>query len=341
MPMHVLHAEKAKFGSKFSIVGQYLSETSSFVKHVAILKTDCNLRYSMVATLLVFHMGPPLLARRPFRRGRQGISLALHRFTCSAAAACQWRQNSHNISVTTRKQSRVTELGSIANRVIVLQPDLSSALRNAIEGQDAILLSMAPDRGDSYETAYLNTAASFKDALNGLPIPKHILYTSSTSIYGDHEGTCVEESTRPVISSANARILLDTENVLLSLGKSHCKVCILRLGEIYGPGREIQERLRHMARRTMPGTGKSMTNMIHVDDVLGALDFALKKDLEGVFNLCNDRHVPRKEFYDSICENEGIPKIQWDPALTSQHAGNKIVSNTKIKAAGFQFKHPM
>jgi hypothetical protein len=61
VPMHVLAAESVKFGSRFSIVGQYVSEASSFVKHIAILKNDGDLRYAE-RDVLVYHMGPPLVA---------------------------------------------------------------------------------------------------------------------------------------------------------------------------------------------------------------------------------------------------------------------------------------
>jgi hypothetical protein len=62
--------------------------------------------------------------------------------------------------------------------------------------------------------------------------------------------------------------------------------------------------------------------------------------LNGIYNLCNDFHIPRKPFYERLCQKRQIPPIQWDPTLTSLHQGNRRVSNQKIKTAGFAFTHP-
>ena len=49
-------------------------------------------------------------------------------------------------------------------------------------------------------------------------------------------------------------------------------MCVLRLGAIYGPGRELGRRFQALAGTTRPGDGQTHSNWIHRDDVAGAWD---------------------------------------------------------------------
>jgi nucleoside-diphosphate-sugar epimerase len=250
------------------------------------------------------------------------------------AMALRWKPEGHTIAVTTRHPEKVPFFESLAHHVHVLK---EGTLNNFLSQQDVVLVSVAPGASSDYRSTYLNTAHQIKEQIAHTPRLKYVLYTSSTSVYGDHQGAWVDENTSIVPAHEQARILHETEQVLLSCASTHLKVCILRLGEIYGPGREISERLRRMQSQSFAGTGKSYTNLIHLTDIVEALDFTLQKRLEGIYNLCNDFHVPRRQLYEQLCQQKGIPPLQWDPTKTSQHAGNKRVSNQKIKTAGFVF----
>lgn len=254
------------------------------------------------------------------------------------AMALRWKQEGHTIAVTTRHPEKVPSLESLAHHVHVLK---EGTLNSFLSQQDAVLVSVAPSASSDYRSTYLNTAQQIKERVAQTPGLKQIIYTSSTSVYGDHQGAWVDENTLIVPAYESARILHETEQVLLGCASTHLKVCILRLGEIYGPGREIGERLRRMHSQLFAGTGESYTNLIHLTDIVEALHFTLKQRLEGVYNLCNDFHIPRRQFYEQLCQQAGIPSIQWDPTKTSQHAGNKRVSNQKIKSTGFVFSKPI
>lgn len=249
-----------------------------------------------------------------------------------SAIAQHWKACGHHVTACTRQSSRVPTLKTIAGNAIVIQ----SNLYNVLSDCQAILLCMAPESTDQYENAYLETTRSLIRTLPQLPHLKQILYTSSTSVYGDHQGNLVDENTVLAPQSQNAQILIEAEQTLLRAEKLGREVCIFRLGEIYGPGREIAERLKRMSGKSFPGNGSNITNLIHLEDIVGALDFSLNKHLTGIYNLCNDLHIPRKEFYHQICKNKGLSPVTWNPSQPSLHAGNKIVSNKKLKDAGYQ-----
>jgi nucleoside-diphosphate-sugar epimerase len=252
------------------------------------------------------------------------------------ACAKAWKAQGHIVSVTTRQSERVPTLNSIADHIHVISS--THPLEDFIKQQEIILVSVAPSSGADYASTYLETAKQVEDAIPHAPNLKQVIYTSSTSVYGDHQGAWVDELTAAQLTSPQAHVLMETEQVLLQLASSKMSICIFRLGGIYGPGRAIEEHLRRMVGRKFPGTGKSYTNLIHLTDIVEACDFAVTHQLNGIFNLCNDTHIRRDLFYDYLCQIHQIPSIQWDAQQVSLHAGNKRVSNQKLKSLGFIFK---
>lgn len=250
------------------------------------------------------------------------------------AAANYWRLAGHHISATTRKQERIASLKLVADEVYLIQDHMLFPFLSEIE---ALLISVAPDSNSTYLSTYLQTAQQIAEHLPRLPKLKHILYTSSTSVYEDFQGNWVDEETPLTSLNDNGKCLYQTEQTLLEAATKSHRVVIFRLGEIYGPGRYVSDRLKRSPSLTFPGTGDQCTNLIHLNDIVGALDFALTESLHGLFNLCNDLHLSRRAFYDKLCKQANLPKITWDPSRISPHGGNKKVSNKKLKNLGFSF----
>jgi nucleoside-diphosphate-sugar epimerase len=248
------------------------------------------------------------------------------------AIASYWKKAGHIITATTRKKERIEELKPYADCISLLE---SKSLGQALMEQEAVLLCVAPDRSSNYRSAYLETAQQLISDLSFSV--KQIIYTGSTSVYGDFGGGLVFEDTLPNPQSTHSKILLETEEILLKAIKPGRAVCILRLGEIIGPERSIEQKLNKRCLASLPGTGENITNISPLEDIVSGLDFALTHNLNGIFNLCNDFHIKRKEWYQRICIKENLPLIEWDAAQCQSHGGNKIVSNAKIKSAGFQF----
>ena len=250
------------------------------------------------------------------------------------AAAHYWKHQGHTISVTTRSTQRIQELELVADTVFVL---LNDNLSNFIDEQEALLISIAPDRNSDYSSTYLKTACQVSQALQLNSTLKYLLYTSSSSVYGNCNGSWVDETAAIIPTNENIRILHETEQVLLNRHTPDVKTCIFRLGEIYGPDRCITNRLQRMQGISVPGNGQQFANLISLEDIVRALDFALSRQLHGIYNLCNDMHPTREQLYQELCEKEGLQMPTWDSKLVSTHSGNKKVSNEKMKQEGFIF----
>lgn len=258
------------------------------------------------------------------------------------AIASKWKLDGHIVSVTTRKIEKIEYLKTFANHVYLLNPENSLSWDDFIQNQEILLVCVAPDLNSDYRGTYLNTALAIANSLLRMTHPpKQILYIGSTSVYGEYAGEWVDEAMPLYPLNENGKILAQTEEIFSECESPNLKICILRLGEIYGPEREIESRLIRMSPCHFAGTGESYTNLIHRDDILKALNFALQNSLNGIYNLCNDFHLKRRHFYDILCKNKNLPLVQWNASQNSPHGGNRRVSNKKIKGMGFSFDHPL
>ena len=81
---------------------------------------------------------------------------------------------------------------------------------------------------------------------------------------------------------------------------------ILRVAGIYGPGRGhlFQQYLRNEAK--IAGKGERFINMIHLDDVVGAIIAALKSGKAGdIYNAVDDEPVAQIHFFRWLSETLG------------------------------------
>ncbi|BAY46945.1 NAD-dependent epimerase/dehydratase [Scytonema sp. HK-05] len=257
------------------------------------------------------------------------------------AVAQYWQQNmSFVVTATTTTPERVPELQTVAQQVVVVQGNDSDLLKSVLRNQDVVLLSVGAKSADVYEETYLHTAQTLASVLKQIPSVQQLIYTGSYAVYGDKSGEWVNEESSVAPVNQNGQILSDTEQVLLSASSENLRVCILRLGGIYGPGRELVKIFGRYAGTTRPGNGKDTTNWIHLDDIIGGIRFARRNRLQGIYNLVDDAHLTTGELLDRVCETHNLPKVKWDSSQESKRPYNAKVSNKKIKDAGYKLIHP-
>jgi nucleoside-diphosphate-sugar epimerase len=257
------------------------------------------------------------------------------------AIADYWRHElGFVVTATTTKPENVTTLEDYAQRVVVVKGHDPAGLQSALQDQEIVLLSVGAKNAEVYEETYLHTAQTLVSVLKQSPTVRQLIYTGSYAVYGDRDGAWVDESSAVAPANANGQILAQTEQVLLSAPNDNLKVCILRLGGIYGPGRELVKIFRRVAGTTRPGNGYDATNWVHLDDIVGAIELARSNRLQGIYNLVDDAHLTTRELLDRVCERHHLPQVIWDCSLKSVRPYNARVKNQKIKDAGYQFNHP-
>jgi len=269
------------------------------------------------------------------------------------AAAEYLRAKGHTISVTTTNPQRVDELSAVADRVVVMKGSDREKMRELVAGQDAVLMTVAGgmvERDgkyvmdlDLYTDAYVGTAESLAASLDAAPGLTQIVFTGSWSAYGNAGGAdVVTEDTPATPASPFAQVYIDTENILFAKASDSLSVCVYRTGTIYGPQvgyvpRGLQAQTLPMAGQTVPFDGGAPAAIVHRDDVVRALEFALDSSLGGIYNLINDITDTKEKYFGDIIAAAGLEPINWVGAGT----GPKSLANDKIKQAGFTFKDPL
>jgi nucleoside-diphosphate-sugar epimerase len=94
--------------------------------------------------------------------------------------------------------------------------------------------------------------------------------------------------------------------------------------------------LRHIAGKQIPFDGQSDAMLVHRDDVVRAIDFAIDHRLSGLYNLFNDIPENKADFFARVAAREGLEPVIW----LGVFKGPRGVSNAKLKQAGFTFADP-
>jgi len=180
-----------------------------------------------------------------------------------------------------------------------------------------------------------------------VPALVRYVYTSSTSVYAQTDGSEVTEESPAEPQSETSRVLVETENILRAAALTDgFPAVILRVAGIYGKerGHLFQQYLRGEAR--ISGDGARIINMIHRDDVVRAIIAALERGKGGsVYNVVDDEPVTQREFFRWLSGQLSMP---MPPAANEQEMANrkrgltnKRVSNRKLKLAlGCELRYP-
>jgi nucleoside-diphosphate-sugar epimerase len=227
----------------------------------------------------------------------------------------------------------------------VTQPASLASLPRAFDW----VVNCVASRGGSaeeYRQLYLQGTRNLVHWFSSAP-PKKFVYTSSTSVYGQNDGSTVKETSPTEPIAETAKVLVETERVLIEVAqRKKLAAVVLRVAGIYGPDRGylLKQYLKNEAR--IEGKGERILNMIHRDDLIGVIITALKSSRPGeIYHAVDDEPVSQLNFFEWLAGTLG----KWLPpsapedtdANCKRGVTNKRVSNRKLKMElGYQFKYP-
>ncbi len=207
----------------------------------------------------------------------------------------------------------------------------------------AVLFCLTPDRRDpeAYRQTYVDRLRAVLDATDRPGPPPRLLFAGSTAVYAAEDGCPVDEDTPtdPSTDAAlpfNGRILREAERLL----HGRPEACALRIGGIYGPGRDMLLRRLSTSGATVQREPPLWTNRMHIDDVARAvLHLLALPHLPTIVNLVDDQPTPQADVLDGLADLRGLPRLPAAPpdVLASQ---GKRVSNARLKASGFHCQYP-
>ena len=220
--------------------------------------------------------------------------------------------------------------------------DLSDpASLRALEGPfDAIAYTASADSSsdDDYVKAYIT---GLENLLSAVAAPR-VVFTSSTAVYAQTDGGWVDESSPAESSHFTGKRLREAEALVLERATEGV---VLRLGVIYGPGRQSLLGLVREGRASVADGPPEYTNRFHRDDCAGALAHLLTLDNpKSLYLGVDDDPVDRRTMIEWLAQELGAPPPQVKPAGQAQGGrrslSNKRCRNALLKASGYRLLHP-
>lgn len=237
-------------------------------------------------------------------------------------------------SKTTLDGVEAARMSGIESYPLRLEPELVCEADDldALLDVDALVITLPARRSGPGEDFYLQAMQELVDSALAYRIPR-IIFTSSTSVYGDAQGVVKENTPRNPIT-ASGRTLKELEDWLHNLPGT--SVDILRLAGLVGPGRHPG---RFFAGKTAPD-GQHGVNLVHLEDVVGAITLLLQAPKGGhIYNICAPAHPARNVFYPQMARLLGMAPPQFRDA--PDNGKGKIIDGSRIcNELGFEYQYP-
>ena len=164
-----------------------------------------------------------------------------------------------------------------------------------------------------------------------------LIFTSSTSVYAQTDGSTVDEASPADPVRETGQILRKTEDLVLASGGT-----VARLAGLYGPGRCAPLQRLLDGRATIEEDGSHLMNSVHQLDAASALQFLAEMASTGIFNVVDNEPVAEIEWYRYVCDRLNRPLPPVGPRDLNRKRGwtNKRVSNQKLRSLGWDPVYP-
>ncbi|HEY0210027.1 SDR family oxidoreductase [Acerihabitans sp.] len=223
---------------------------------------------------------------------------------------------------------------------LVLTPEIDAGQDDlaALFQVDALVITLPAGRTMARADEYFLAVQQVVDSALAFAVPR-IIFTSSTSVYGDAAGLLREDSALAPATPAG-KCLMELERWLHRLPNT--SVDILRLAGLVGPSRHPG---RFLAGKTALPGGSHGVNLVHQSDVIAAIELLLKLPKGGhIYNICAPGHPAKREYYPARARELALTP----PEYLDDQAGDgkardtgKIIDGSLIcRELGFEYLYP-
>lgn len=298
--------------------------------------------------------------RRPSRmwRSRQSAS-ASGAGTSPAVQSCALREMPHvvlmhllicgqgylgaAIAAAAAQRGWTSTATSLSGNASTLSCDLGrrddvAALANRIARPDAIVHCASSGRGGSeaYEHVYVRGVQHLAEMFPRVPL----LYTSSSSVYHQCDGSRVDETSPTLPDRETGKLLLRAEQLCLQAAGIVC-----RLSGIYGPQRSVLIKQFLLGNAVIEEQGQRWINQIHRDDAAHGILHLLTRAAStrsAVWNLTDSLPCSQLELYQGLARHFHRDLPPSGPRDLNRKRGwtHKQVSNEKLRQSGWQPRYP-
>ncbi len=240
--------------------------------------------------------------------------------------AALWRAQGDEVFATTRSRERFAEFRSLGLEPI--QFDVT-AINEPLPAVRTVVFAVGFDRTAGVEMCKVYVDG-LRQSLDALPNSvERIIYISSTGVYGQNDGSVVDEDSPTEPAREGGKVVLAAERTLRDHALGKCAM-ILRLAGIYGPGRLPRlEAIR--AGEPLVTPTDSYLNLIHVADAARIVLLAEQHATPPCTYLVADGHpVKRCSFYQEIARRLGLPRPTFVEPSPENPAPSRAESNKRL-----------
>ena len=262
------------------------------------------------------------------------------------ALAQRLRSEGHHVTSTTTTEAKVAELEKLVDRVALLKGSETDKVIAAGKDCDAIIVTVAPNVKNTRtieEREYHYNEVLVKSCASAAQACPRVIFASSTSVYGDGgDGSdpITEETPTSNHEEPSSKYYQLAEKQVLANQEG----CVLRFPDMFGAPEDIDFPQRVKLSMDFFG-GKTIfasdvpLYCIHFEDVVNAIHHALTENLSGIYNVCDNDHVPytNKEIFDAICAENDWPKLEFLNQITTP---NRRISADKLYRTGYRTTQP-
>lgn len=203
---------------------------------------------------------------------------------------------------------------------------------------DAVIITLPARHTVEGHDNYRLAVQQVVDSALAFSVPR-IIFTSSTSVYGDTQGILREDTPVAPVTPAG-KTLVELERWLHGLPNT--SVDIVRLAGLVGPSRHPG---RFLAGKTALDNGSHGVNLVHQADVIAAIELLLKLPRGGhIYNICAPRHPIKRDYYTAKARELDLTPPQF---LTDKVGGDTVADKDKIvdgsricRELGFEYLYP-
>lgn len=263
----------------------------------------------------------------------------------------QLRRAGHEVTGVRRSDAgldAVEDAGLEPHRADATDPGSLSSLPDA---EWVVFAASSGDRGaDAARAVYVEGLENVIEEYAGRSSsPDRLVYTSSTGVYGDHDGAFVDEDTPIDPKTEKTEVLADAERIAReTAADAGIDGTVARFAGLYGPDRYRLDRYL-----TGPVT-EGYLNMVHRDDAAGAVAFCLDLGVargETVL-VVDDEPVDKWAFADWLAAECGVeppPKRTIEERLADPDLStaarrriqtSKRCANDRLRESGYEFAYP-
>jgi len=258
----------------------------------------------------------------------------------------------HDVSGVRRSDAGLDAIESIEGVDAVRADATEPASLSALPDADAVVFAASSGgRGaDAAREVYVDGLRNVVEEYGAREsAPDRLVYTSSTGVYGDHDGAWVDEGTPIEPTTDKTRVLAEAETVAIAAAADRgIDGTVTRFAGLYGPD-------RYRLDRYLDGpVTAGYLNMVHRDDAAGAVRYLLEADLargEPVL-VVDDEPVEKHAFADWLADECGVSrpeKRSKDERIASGDLSaaarrrirtSKRCSNDRLRELGYEFAYP-